>query len=69
MVEIKYTGDELWARIERAVDKVKNRLQRVTKALNAAAIPYAVIDGFAVQHWVARKRWKTPVLFTVTQPA
>lgn len=54
MIEIKYSGDELWARIERAVEKVKERLQRVTKALNEADIPYAVIGGNAVQHWVAQ---------------
>ncbi len=54
MVEIKYSGDELWARIERAVEKVKERLRRVTKALNEANIPYAVIGGNAVQHWVAQ---------------
>ncbi len=54
MIEIKYTGDRLWERIERAVEKVKDRLQRVTRALNAAEIPYAVIGGNAVQHWVAQ---------------
>ncbi len=54
MVEIKYSGDELWARIERAVEKVKERLRRVTKALNEAEVPYAVIGGNAVQHWVAQ---------------
>jgi hypothetical protein len=54
MIEIKYSGDELWARIERAVEKVKERLRRVTKALNEASIPYAVIGGNAVQHWVAQ---------------
>lgn len=54
MIEIKYTGDALWHRIERAVEKVKDRLRRVTRALNAANIPYAVIGGNAVQHWVAQ---------------
>ncbi len=54
MIEIKYSGDELWARIERAVEKVKERLRRVTKALNEAEVPYAVIGGNAVQHWVAQ---------------
>ena len=54
MIEIKFTGDELWNRIERAVEKVKDRLRRVTRALNAAHIPYAVIGGNAVQHWVAQ---------------
>lgn len=27
MIELKYTGEELWARIERAVEKVKARLR------------------------------------------
>lgn len=54
MIEIKYSGDELWARIERAVEIVKERLRRVTKALNEAEVPYAVIGGNAVQHWVAQ---------------
>ena len=54
MVEIKYTGDALWERIERAVEKVKDRLRRVTRALNSANIPYAVIGGNAVQHWVSQ---------------
>lgn len=54
MVEIRYTGDALWERIERAVEKVKDRLRRVTRALNEAGIPYAVIGGNAVQHWVSQ---------------
>ncbi len=54
MIEIKYSGDELWARIERALEKVKERLRRVTQTLNKAEIPYAVIGGNAVQHWVAQ---------------
>ncbi|MCA9264486.1 MAG: hypothetical protein KDA60_11580, partial [Planctomycetales bacterium] len=54
MVEIKHTGDTLWERIERAVEKVKERLRRVTSALNEARIPYAVIGGNAVQLWVAQ---------------
>lgn len=54
MIEIRYSGDELWARIERAVEKVKERLRRVTVALNTAEVPYAIIGGNAVQHWVAQ---------------
>ena len=54
MVEIKYTGDALWQRIERAVEVVKDRLRRVSRALNTAEVPYAVVDGNAVQHWVAQ---------------
>ncbi|MEZ6096934.1 MAG: hypothetical protein R3C03_22385 [Pirellulaceae bacterium] len=54
MIEIKYTGDALWNRIERAVQKVKERLSRVTSALNDAQIPYAIVGGNAVQLWVAQ---------------
>lgn len=54
MIEIKYSGDALWDRIERAVEKVRDRLRRVTRALNVANIPYAVIGGNAVQHWVSQ---------------
>ena len=54
MIEISYSGDALWERIERAVEIVKDRLRRVTRALNTANIPYAVVGGNAVQHWVAQ---------------
>lgn len=54
MVEIKYTGDALWERIERAVEIVRDRMRRVTRVLNSANIPYAVIGGNAVQHWVSQ---------------
>jgi hypothetical protein len=54
MVEVKYTGDALWARIERAVENVKDRLRRTTAALSGAGVPYAVIGGNAVQYWVAQ---------------
>jgi hypothetical protein len=54
MLQVKYTGDALWARIERAVEKVKQRLERAARLLDGAAIPYAVIGGNAVQVWVAQ---------------
>ncbi len=37
-----------------AVDRVEKRLRRVTAALDAAGIPYAVVGGNAVASWVAR---------------
>jgi hypothetical protein len=54
MIEVQYTGDVLWRRIEQAVEIVKDRQRRVVSALNAAGIQYAVIGGNAVQHWVAQ---------------
>jgi len=37
-----------------AVERVERRLRRVTAALGAAGIPYAVVGGNAVAAWVAR---------------
>jgi hypothetical protein len=37
-----------------AVDRVEKRLRKVAAALDAAAIPYAVIGGNAIAAWVAR---------------
>ncbi len=54
MATIRYTGDELWERIERAVEKVRDRMRRATRALGGAGIPYAVAGGNAVQLWVAQ---------------
>ena len=54
MAQIQVTDDALWERIERAVEKVKDRLRRVTQALESAGIPYAVVGGNAVQIWVAQ---------------
>ncbi|WP_231943720.1 nucleotidyltransferase family protein [Aeoliella mucimassa] len=36
------------------MDKVKDRLKRVSAALDEAGIPYAVVGGNAVQIWVAQ---------------
>jgi len=47
-------GDVSWERMERAVEKVKERLLRATRALEAAGVPYAVIGGNAVAAWVSR---------------
>ncbi len=51
---MRFTGDELWQRIERAVERVRDRLERVTRALDAVGVPYAVVGGNAVQFWVAQ---------------
>src|SRR3954454_816493 len=37
----------------RAVERVRERLVRAAQALDAAAVPYAVVGGNAVAAWVA----------------
>lgn len=54
MVEFTVTGEELWARMERAVEKVNARLRKTVAILEAAGVPYAVIGGHAVRAWVAQ---------------
>lgn len=48
------TGDALWRRMERAVEKIQERLERTATALEQAGIPYAIIGGNAVRAWVAQ---------------
>ena len=54
MVEFHLTGEALWARMNRAVEKVQERLEKTTRTLEAAGIPYAIIGGNAVRAWVAQ---------------
>jgi hypothetical protein len=54
MVEFSITGEELWKRMERAVEKVNERLRKTVGILEAAKVPYAVIGGHAVRAWVAQ---------------
>ena len=54
MVEIKYTGEALWDRMERAVEKVNERLRKTVAILEQAKVPYAIVGGHAVRAWVAQ---------------
>lgn len=54
MTPFNLTGDALWQRMERAVQKVQERLERTAAAIEAAGIPYAIIGGNAVRAWVAQ---------------
>jgi hypothetical protein len=54
MVAFSLTGDALWQRMERAVEKVRERLERAACALEGAGIEYAVLGGNAVRAWVAQ---------------
>lgn len=53
MFHIRY-GPVSWERMIRAVEKVRERLDRAVAALEAAGIPYSVADGNAVAAWVSR---------------
>ena len=48
------TGEALWRRMERAVEKIQERLERTARTLEQAGIPYAIIGGNAVRAWVAQ---------------
>ena len=54
MTSFHLTGDALWQRMERAVEKIQERLERTAKALEQAGVPYAIIGGNAVRAWVAQ---------------
>jgi len=54
MVEFTITGEELWTRMERAVEKVNDRLRKTVKILEDSKVPYAIIGGHAVRAWVAQ---------------
>ena len=54
MIEFRYTGEELWARMERAVERVNERLRKTVRILEDAKVPYAVVGGHAVRAWVAQ---------------
>jgi len=47
-------GEVSWERMERAVEKVRDRLMRAAAALEGAGVPYAVVGGNAVAAWVSR---------------
>ncbi len=48
------TGEALWKRMNRAVEKIQERLERTTRALEQAGVAYAIIGGNAVRAWVAQ---------------
>jgi hypothetical protein len=47
-------GSISWERMIRAVERVRQRLDRAVAALKGAGIPYAVAGGNAVAAWVSR---------------
>jgi len=54
MIEFPFKGEELWNRMERAVERVNERLRKTVTILENAKVPYAVVGGHAVRAWVAQ---------------
>ncbi len=52
-METQVFGEMSWERMSRAVEKVRQRLLRVSRVLNAAGIPYVTVGGNAVAAWVS----------------
>lgn len=47
-------ADVSWERMSNAIERVRARLLKAARALDAAAIDYAVVGGNAVAAWVSR---------------
>ena len=47
-------GEISWERMTRAVERVRERMIRAARALDAAHVPYAIAGGNAVAAWVSR---------------
>src|SRR3954463_5695664 len=54
MTSFHLTGEALWQRMERADQKVQERLERTATTLEKAGLPYAIVGGNAVRAWVAQ---------------
>lgn len=53
-VAFHLTGQPLWDRMNRAVEKIQQRLERTVAVLQRADIPFAIVGGNAVRAWVAQ---------------
>jgi hypothetical protein len=53
--EMTTPGLGLWERYQMAVDKLTERLNRITEALTKLGVPYALVGGQAVILWVSTK--------------
>jgi len=54
MTEFTITCRELWATMDRAEERVHDRLRTTTRVTEAARIPYAVVGDHAIRAWVAQ---------------
>jgi len=54
MTTFHLTGDALWERMDRAVEKIRLRLERAAAALESSSIPHVLVGEQAVRAWVAQ---------------
>lgn len=52
MSDTLYIDDGLFARMERAVLKVEEKMRRASSALEKAGVPFAIVGGNAIAAWV-----------------
>src|ERR1043166_6633777 len=60
------TRETQWERMIRAVEKVRERLHRSAAALDAAAVPYAIVGGNAVAAKRPRRVLSNPDVLRLT---
>ena len=53
--EVALPGPGLWERYQMAMDKLTDRLNRITAALTNLGVPYALVGGQAVIFWVSTR--------------
>jgi len=53
-ISFDLTGAALWQRMDAAVERIQQRLERTSQALQNEGIPFAIIGGNAVRAWVAQ---------------
>ena len=55
IISFHLTGKALWERMERAVQRIQERMERTATALGQAGVPYAIIGDSAVRAWWPRQ--------------
>jgi Nucleotidyl transferase AbiEii toxin, Type IV TA system len=53
--DLAHSSPGVWEKYVMALDEVTDRMQRISRALNAAKVDYALVGGQAVALWVATK--------------
>jgi hypothetical protein len=54
METIRFTGEALWQRMDLAVERVRDRLERAATAISECGIRYAIAGDNAVRAWVSQ---------------